>query len=290
METNGTVEKNLLWYTRTKTCGHRFLLISDEAWVSDMAHSLNCHAFNGDIKEEYVKGRIERDSGTVFYVGVCINKKGLVDESSRPIYDFIIYHTDVEEELPTPNGMNKIVKMLQHIHTDINDKDYGDSYQVSVTAKIREDVMGHPLLENSIAVEAGVSKGWVERPVLDLRTKKENKVSENTSTINTAVETPVAAKTSLWSRFLGFVKGTGGVTRKLAIGLLVAPTIVGLVGLGLGLIATAGPSILGNILKGWLGRGVGTACKVLIGVGAVVAGFFGSWLVCGWLALNALAV
>lgn len=288
METNGTFEKNLLWYSRTKTSGHRFF-VSPTSRVP-VPYSLLCHVFPGDEQDEFVKGRIERDSGILFYVGVRIHDKVLVDGLGRPIYDSVIYLADKEEELPTLKGMGRIVKRLQKIHTEINEKDYGNPYNTDVTRSIRRDVEERLSADDCIVVEAGKSDEWLERPVFDLRTKKENKMSENTATINTPVETPVAAKPSLWSRFKGFMSNSGGVIRNVAVGVLVAPTIVGLVGLGLGLLATGGPSILGTILSAWLGRGVGIACKVLLGVGAVVAGFFGSWLVCGWLALNALAV
>ena len=288
METNGTFEKNLLWYTRTKTCGHMFLL--SPAGLALTPHTMLCRAFSRSLQDEYVKGRIERDRGTTFYVGVQVHNENIVDGLDRPIYDSIIYFADNEEELSTLKGMSRIVERLQRIHTDINEKDYGNPYNTDVASIMRRDVEERLPVDDCIVVEAGKSNEWVERPTFDLRTKKENKVSENTSTTNATVETPVAAKPSLWSRFKGFMNNSGGIIRNVAVGILVAPTIVGLVGLGLGLLVTGGPSILGTILSAWLGRGVGIACKVLLGVGAVVAGFFGSWLVCGWLVLNALAI
>lgn len=94
--------------------------------------------------------------------------------------------------------------------------------------------------------------------------------------------------------------GFFGLLNKVAGAALMAPLVAGFALVVVGELVVMGPSLLANVTGG-LVTGLGSLdeskermvrfiVKGMVAAGAVVAGFFGSWFMCGWLAINALAI
>lgn len=113
---------------------------------------------------------------------------------------------------------------------------------------------------------------------------------ENTANVNAAnINNTEKKEEGVMRKFWNMIKQE--LSMKNVAGFIMAiPGLAGIIMSIVGTLVLAVPAILSNVLGHWFGRKVSLACQVLLGVGAIVAGIFGSWIICGWLALNALAV